>query len=220
MTINYQLGKIYKLIDKYDNECIPYYGSTTQKYLSCRLSQHVRNYRRYINNKTNLTTSYNLFKKYDIENIIIILVENYPCNSKNELEMKERFYIENNICVNKQIPTRTLKEYAIDNKEKIQNYQKDYRELNKDLRNKNKKDYYKKNKKKLLEYRKLYHLKNYEKQKEKLIDNQKLYRLNNKDKIFEKRSKKFNCDCGGKYTNGSKINHLKTNKHKKYLNQN
>jgi hypothetical protein len=47
------------------------------------------------------------------------LVENYSCNSKKELETRERYYIENNECVNKNMPTRTMKEYQEENKEKI-----------------------------------------------------------------------------------------------------
>ena len=33
----------------------------------------------------------------------------------------------------------------------------------------------------------------------------------------EKRSKKFNCVCGGKYTRSHKLCHLKTKKHQKYI---
>jgi hypothetical protein len=39
------------------------------------------------------------------------------------------------------------------------------------------------------------------------------YRLDNK----EKRSKKFVCECGGKYTHNDKATHFKTIKHLKYL---
>jgi hypothetical protein len=54
-------------------------------------------------------SSYKLFEDYGINNIDIILVENYPCNNKYELEAKERWYIENNDSINKNIPTRTKK---------------------------------------------------------------------------------------------------------------
>jgi hypothetical protein len=39
------------------------------------------------------------------------LIEDYPCESKYELESRERYHIENTKCVNKNIPTRTLLEY-------------------------------------------------------------------------------------------------------------
>ena len=52
-----------------------------------------------------------MFEKYGINNTDIILVESYPCENKNELHSRERYYIENNNCVNKIIPTRTSKEF-------------------------------------------------------------------------------------------------------------
>ena len=38
-------------------------------------------------------------------------MKSFPCNTKLELEKRERYYIENFECVNKSIPTRTKKEY-------------------------------------------------------------------------------------------------------------
>ena len=60
-----------------------------------------------------------LFSLDSYDNIDIILVEAFPCNNKNELESRERYYIENNICLNKNIPTRTMKEWKINNKEHL-----------------------------------------------------------------------------------------------------
>lgn len=39
------------------------------------------------------------------------------------------------------------------------------------------------------------------------------YYIKNKDKINIRRNKKFNCDCGGKYSLRNKSQHEKTNKH-------
>jgi hypothetical protein len=49
----------------------------------------------------------------------IYLIENYPCNSKQELCKRERHYVETIDCVNKYIPSRTKKEYYQDNKDII-----------------------------------------------------------------------------------------------------
>ncbi len=49
-----------------------------------------------------------------------------------ELQQRERFYIENNECVNKVIPLRTKKQYNENNKEKISDYNKEYYQDNKD----------------------------------------------------------------------------------------
>ena len=42
-----------------------------------------------------------------MENCKIELVENYACNSKEELNAREGFYIQNNECVNKLVAGRT-----------------------------------------------------------------------------------------------------------------
>ena len=66
------------------------------------MQKHKASYKMYLEGKTNKKlTSFNLFNDYGIDNINIILVEDYPCNNKYELEARERFYIEGNICLNK-----------------------------------------------------------------------------------------------------------------------
>lgn len=116
--VNYQLGKIYKLTG---NGCT-YYGSTAQLYLSTRLAGHVKNFKAYLAGKHNYVTSFKCLE--NTRNYEITLIEAYPCNSRAELEARERYYIELNrgMCCNRRIPTRTKKEYYIDNVEKIKNY--------------------------------------------------------------------------------------------------
>ena len=106
------------------------------------------------------------------------------CNSKEELLQRERFYIENNNCVNKYIPNRTKediqeynKKYMELNKEKI----KKYRELNKDK----KKLYIEKNKENINKTVKIY----YETNKDKIREYKKEYYKNNKDKYNNNRKK-------------------------------
>ena len=113
---NYNKGKIYKIVDNTNGNI--YIGSTIQT-LSERLGGH----------KTNLNcSSRDIIANggYDI-----ILIENYPCNSKKELETRERYFIENNICINKLIPRRTKKEYEQTEQYKIwrkENYKKNMTE--------------------------------------------------------------------------------------------
>ena len=78
----------------------------------------------------------------------IYLVENYPCNTKDELRMRERFFIENNQCVNKCIPIRLEEEK---NKLLIEHYNK-----NKTERLKNMKIYYSQHKLEIDDYQKKY----------------------------------------------------------------
>ena len=98
---NYQNGKIYK-IESLIGNCV-YYGSTTKKYLSDRMSHH-----RYESKHNAYTSSKKVLQYNDAK---VYLVELYPCNSKNELNSREGWYIKHNECVNKQIPGRTKQEY-------------------------------------------------------------------------------------------------------------
>jgi len=125
----YFRGKIYKIIDNTNSNV--YYGSTTET-LEVRLRLH----------KNLNCSSRDIIANGDYD---IILIENYPCNSKKELETRERYFIENNQCVNKVIPGRTPKEYYQDNREKKLQYVKEYNINNNEYRR-----YYKK---KLREYK-------------------------------------------------------------------
>ena len=57
-------------------------------------------------------TSFELFKKYGIENCNIILLELVNAKCKDELHSREAYYIKTLKCVNKVVPTRTMKEYS------------------------------------------------------------------------------------------------------------
>ena len=147
--VNYQNGKIYMLIpvNNEDDEQLVYIGSTTKKYLSTRLSQHISSYKLYKQGKTNFCTSFILFDKYNIENIHIILLEMYSCNNKDELRAKEAEYIKKTVnCVNKNKPGRTVKIYYQDNKEDLIVKFKKYYQDNKQTLNEKNIKYYQDNK--------------------------------------------------------------------------
>jgi len=48
----------------------------------------------------------------------------------------------------------------------------------------------------------------------------KEYRIKNKEILNESQKEKFTCECGGKFTKCHKIQHIKTKKHIKFLNNN
>ena len=114
---DYQKGKIYKLVSDHTDEI--YIGSTIQK-LCIRLGGHACDFRK----GKNCTSK----KLFELGKVKIILIENYSCNSKEELLKHERHYIENMVCINKNIPGRTVAEYYHDKKEHF----KEYRVKNKD----------------------------------------------------------------------------------------
>jgi hypothetical protein len=94
----YSQGKIYKLYTKESDEC--YIGSTIQP-LWRRLQVH-----KY---PSNHCRSRELFKKYKC--IEIELLEEYPCNTRYELEQREKEHIiKTDNCINKQIPNKCIKE--------------------------------------------------------------------------------------------------------------
>jgi hypothetical protein len=119
---DYKLGKIYMVYPKVDNadEGDVYYGSTTVT-LARRMSKH--------RSKTQCKI---LFDKYGVENCFIELVEEYPCETKEQLNRKEGEYIRANKCVNKEVAGRTRKEWIEDNIDKFKEYNKQYRTENVD----------------------------------------------------------------------------------------
>jgi hypothetical protein len=113
---NYHNAKIYKLWSPEGDDI--YIGSTTQPYLTSRLSQHFISYKK----NRRVCSSVILFEKYT--DVKIELLECVGCETKDQLKSKEGEYIRNNNCVNKRIPDREKKEYN-----------KKYREENKETLN-------------------------------------------------------------------------------------
>ena len=85
--VNYQNGKIYKISSVVGNVC--YYGSTCEK-LNIRYYKHKYNYKKFQEGNKLYVSSYEVLK---YEDNIIELVENFPCNTKKELHIKEGEYI-------------------------------------------------------------------------------------------------------------------------------
>ena len=118
---DYQQGKIYKII----NEELPnlvYYGSTTTT-LKQRFTKH----------KSSLNCSSKVM--FNVGTPEIILLEYYPCETRKELEARERVWVEDNECVNHNVPGRTHKEYCEANKEKRYEKTKQWVEDNKETIN-------------------------------------------------------------------------------------
>jgi hypothetical protein len=192
---DYQLSKIYKLVSNHTDQI--YIGSTCQS-LAKRKGGHISNFKSFLKGIKTPSMSYKLIELGDID---IVLIEECPCDNKEQLHARERFYIESNDCVNKCIPCRSKKEYDSDNKEK----KKEYREANKDKIKENQKEQYQLNKDKIKEQ--------YQLNKDKIKGKIKEYQENNK----EKRSEKFDCECGGKYTYTHKATHSKSKKHTDHI---
>ena len=118
--VNYSKGKIYKIESHLGNKI--YIGSTTKERLCQRMDTLRHNYDSWKNNTSELTTAYEIFEEYGVNNCQLVLLESFPCTCKDELESRKAFYIKSMDCVNKVIPQRTKKEYREDNKDKIKEY--------------------------------------------------------------------------------------------------
>ena len=125
--VNYKQGKIYKI------ECnvtgLIYIVSTCKKKLSQRMSEHRSNYRKHMKGKKKYLSSFKVMENNDYD---IILIEDFPCNSKDQLFARERYYTNEIECVNirknqgrclelgkKEYDKERKKEYRDKNTEKI-----------------------------------------------------------------------------------------------------
>tara|TARA_R110000868_G_scaffold131790_11_gene342075 strand:- start:1935 stop:2477 length:543 start_codon:yes stop_codon:yes gene_type:complete len=121
----YARGKIYSIRSHQTNDI--YIGSTIDT-LPKRLYQHKTDYKSFIKQKKHYKTSFEIIP---YEDCYIELIENFPCNSKTELERKEGEHIRAIQCVNKVIAGRTKKERYQDKKEQILLKVKEYAKTHK-----------------------------------------------------------------------------------------
>ena len=117
---NYQNGKIYSVRSRSRPDLI-YIGSTTRR-LSERFGRHKAP-----------SASTSAKQIILIGDAYIELIENYSCNSKEELLARERYFIENMECINKNRPIITIEErkeyiikYANENKDLINTKSKEW----------------------------------------------------------------------------------------------
>lgn len=194
MTIE---GVIYKIVCYDTNET--YFGSTTD------YNQRKRNHISSSKKKTKSNC-----KSYDIinrGNYTFIIVETLICETKTDLLKRERYYIENNECVNKLIPYKT--------EEETLEYYANYRKENRERLNKMELERYYNNKDEILKKNNVYRESNRDK-----INEQKREHYNkNKEEINKKMREKppCLCECGISYKIHHKNRHLETARHKKLM---
>ena len=130
----YNNSMIYTIRSPHTNKF--YIGSTTQR-LCKRFTNHKSSYNAYVNNIGNYITS---FKIIELGDSYIELLERFDCEDKNELEKREGelMRLHKDLCINKQIAGRTIKQYHIDNVDKRKQYDID----NADKIKQQKKQYY------------------------------------------------------------------------------
>tara|TARA_R110002020_G_C15767647_1_gene727788 strand:+ start:46 stop:504 length:459 start_codon:yes stop_codon:yes gene_type:complete len=115
---DYSQGKIYEIRCNVTDEV--YFGSTAEKYLSTRLGSH--------RNDTARCSSKQIINR---GNFTCKIIENYPCKSRIELQIREGWWIENNVCINKHIPFKVYIQWCKDNNKRVQCYEKNRKIIDK-----------------------------------------------------------------------------------------
>jgi group I intron endonuclease len=109
--MDYANGQIYKIVNNVDDKI--YVGSTCT-ILAKRKVQHKA--------KAKIYPDRTLYAHCNVvgwTNVQIILVEAFPCANKQELQQRERYWIDQlKPVLNVSIPTRTRQEHYLDNKDK------------------------------------------------------------------------------------------------------
>ena len=169
---DYSKGKIYRIVCNETGE--QYIGSTTES-LSRRLSGHKR--------RGDCTSS----QIIERGNYKIVLIEECACDNKEQLNRRERHFIETMECVNRNIPTRTYAEwhraYREANREEIAERDRAYYEANYEKILEQKRAYYEANRDEIAERRRAYREVNYEK----ILEKQRAYEEANREKILERK---------------------------------
>mgnify|MGYP003648893083 CR=1 FL=1 len=219
--VNYDNGKIYKLVNNVDDEI--YVGSTCNQ-LYKRKGGHKSKSKKYVERQ--------VYKHLNIigwDNVEIILIEAFECKNKMELTKRERHWIDTlKSSLNKCIPGRTKQEYNIDNKEKISIQKKQYQQDNKESISTYHKQYYTDNNEKISIQNKQYYTDNKQKiliqtkgyrdkNKQKIAIQGKEYRDKNKEKISIIKKEQITCECGLTLCKDGLSRHRRSKKHIAYL---
>lgn len=184
----YQRGKVYKLISEQSDKV--YVGSTCEPTLARRLATHRADYKYWLNgSRKGYVSSFEILQYDDCK---IILIEDYPCENKDNLRSREQYWIEQTPnCCNKQNAFVVGSGYS-------NLTQKEYSKTYRDLRHEHN-----------IEYEKNRYWNN----REERLKQNKEWRDKNKDKIKALKSEKINCECGAIITRQKKSIHDKTQKH-------
>jgi hypothetical protein len=188
----YQQGKIYAIICRKTER--RYIGSTCEPTVAKRLAQHVKDFKNWKKEK-GYFSSFDIIKDGDY---YIVLLESYPCNSKDELRMREQKHIDSCECVNKQ--------KAFQSKEERLEYNKQLRVQNHDKIVEQKQQYYEQNRDVINEKQKQY----YEQNRDVINEKHKQYREQNCDELNAKARERVCCpNCQKEFSRGSLSHHKK-----------
>ncbi len=209
---NYQNSIIYKLVCL-DSTILDIYVGSSTNFIK-RKQQHKAD----CYNLNGKNYNYYVYKFIRLHGCFInwqmIEIEKFPCNTKRELETRERFHIEDLVAtLNQKVPTQSKKDYRVKNKVKIALADKEYNDKNKVKIAVKHREYYDANLEVILQQKKDY----YKENKDYVKDKVKQYNENNKEKIQAKRNQRILCECGKEYPYSHKVDHMRSNFHQDFI---
>ena len=92
-------GKIYKVQNIAGDKI--YIGSTNKKYLSQRMDTYRGDFKKWERGIHSFVRCFDIFTEYELKNCVIVLLESFPCESKDALNAREAYFIETLDCLNK-----------------------------------------------------------------------------------------------------------------------
>ena len=218
--MKYQDGKIYKILNSESDDV--YVGSTTQK-----LSKRMTNHRTQAKNGKNHLL-YQQMREIGDDKFYIELVENYPCESLEQLNKREGEWIREIATLNEKVAGRTKQEYADEHREVRNQKSKEYYQENKEKILQRQREHYKDNQERINERHKKYNEEHKEErktypssQKEVKAQYNKAYYNDNKEQAYHKHKEwvaknkvKIICEvCNREYPKYDKAHHIQRKYH-------
>ena len=223
---DYQQGKIYKITCGDET----YYGSTAMT-LRERMWLHKSNYKRWKNGTDSKCACFNLFDKYGFDNCPIELVEDYSCETKKELLIREDWYMDNNDCINeksaytskeeqleqmrqrhqdhKEEENEKSRQWYQDHKEEASEKSRQRHQDHKEELNEKSRQWYQDHKEECNEKGRQWH----QDHKEEANEKSRQWYQANKEEISEKKKERFMCECGRLVQKTQTARHRKTERH-------
>ena len=160
-----------------------------------------------------------MIAEHGVDKFYIELIEEYPCNTKQELLAREGYYIRERGTINKRIAGRSYKQYYEEHKEHYVEANKKRYENDKDAIQAHHKEYAERNKEHIPQKKKEYYARNQDNIKE----YKKQWAENQKERLQAKRAEywktEIECECGIKMKRSRKWHHLRSKKHEELMKQ-
>jgi hypothetical protein len=206
LKTDYSRTIIYKLVRNNDFENANVYVGSTTEFIK-RKNCHKWNCNNENSKIHNLKVYKTIRENGGWSEWSMIEIEKYPCNDKREAEAREEYWrCEYNARLNSNRAFITEEQITEYNKEYKRKYAIEHTEKIKEYKNQYKTEHAETIKEQNKQYR--------TEHAEKIKERKKKYNTENAEKI----NQKYECECGGKYTNSHKSRHFTTKKHLKYLN--